>query len=552
MFLSGYVEKVVTANLDVNLTVHLDESLNLAIAEPYSLQADLDMEIKAVDESRVVGLDIVVEGLTERSADLDLIVRAQQAIVASLDANIKAKTSVESLLNMFIKVPLTYRYMRLRKDLATRYFGGFDSDPAFFEGFDPPNPSAIVTADVGYFSDSHRSLIYITPNDIPAPGTFDKYSLPLDSPLTIDTVGFRAVVAFRISQIGPNNSLIFGLCNDQLSPLTNIGAGSICAFAFEAEQDHVWFRAFYGTADSELNIGSALPIHRFLNNDLLVEMELIDVGVVYTVEIRLYERDRDLDVPLKSFIIQTSVPPAVDRFFISSLGRRFAHLPTSQPNMSVSFEYVDVERGTGVLYEPDPDLGIETLRAKWRAYQDRPPLLLRAIGKNRIYCSLSPDGVLATTETWDDIELDPSQPVIHVVELHTDSPVFVPYAVTPPIPKGSLQPGFSGVRIKWFANQPGNWTLRVRSTGHADGEEIASGRYDTPGIYNTINWDLSSIGPLDGVFDVTLYLVNDAGIPTATGIGEYILPFQPKLGSAMNLAVAEPLSKSTDLDVSIA
>jgi hypothetical protein len=459
--------------------------------------------------------------------------------------------SVDQNLNLDLVVAdaLPYRYVRLRGDLLTRYFGGTPSDPNFFEGFDPPDPFAVIDQDIGVFDSTYRSLLYLTTNEIPVPGNFDKYSLPLAGPLALSSKGFRAICCFKLYQIGPNSSLIIGMFDDQLDPLASIAAGNVLAFALDLVDGRVFFRGWYGFSSSPLDIISDLAVETFLDKNLVLEIELIADGIVKTVEFRLFDRDRDLDDPLARFQVSGSSVPTVDRFSISSLGRRSGS--TVQPDMLVGFEYVDVEPGLGSVYGIDPGVGLLIPEAKWRPYQDRDPVRLRVQGLNRVFGALSTDGISSTIEAQDTVVVDASRPTIQITRLSIASPVRVPGAVTPPIPKVSKQPGFSIASLQWFATKPGTWTLRANSTSQLDGVEIQRGQYTTPGIYSMITWDFADLAIPDGTYDLTLYLIDQAGLATGKLVGEYLLPFKPVLGLALDVLLNQTYLVSTDIDVLI-
>jgi hypothetical protein len=473
-------------------------------------------------------------GTTNKTVPLDILFKSEISKNSSLDVSIEVFQKQLAYCDMFINIPLPYRYMRLRKDLITRYFGGTASDVNFFEGFDPPNPGAIVTNGIGSFDPGHRSLIYSVSNDLPTNVSFDKYSLPLAAPVVLSTIGFRILTHFKISSIGPNSILMFGAFNDQLDPFSSISSTDICAFAMEAVYGGIKFRGWYGNSVSPSTLSTILPSSYFLSKPLCVEIEQISTSP-NTVEFRLFDCTEDLDTPLISFQVSTGLNPTVDRFSITSLGRRSVGDPTSQPNMSVNFEYVDIEPGTGVLYFVPPT-GLTALDAKWRPYQDRPPIQLRAFGDNQVFCSLSSDGISSTIEAQDIIKADQNRPDIFVTKLEIDSPVFVPYSVTPPIPKVSKNLGFSGISLTWFATQPGTWSLRLNSKSVSDGTELVSGIYVTPGLYQITNFDFSSLVYTSGTFDITLYLTNEAGLSAGKGIGTYLLPYQPVIGAALDVS----------------
>jgi hypothetical protein len=468
-----------------------------------------------------------------QKASLQVLIRGESTVQVGLDMEIEGEPERTTALDMLIVNELPYRYMKVRKDLTTRYFGGFASDANFFEGFDPPNVGAVVTEGIGRFNSGHRKLVYIAPNTIPTGGAFDKYSLPLTAPVTIDTIGFRALVNFRLDSFGENSSLLFGFFADQLDPLASFAAGHVCAFALETEKGHVEWRAFYGFSGSAVNLGTAVPISRFLNRDLLVVMELIGTGAVEVVEFRLYEMDASLSVPILSARAETAANPTVDRFSITSLGKRTAELPDSA--MSVAFKYVDVELATGVLY--DASAGIPSLDAKWRPVQNRPPIELLGNGPNQVFVALSPDGVTSNIEAEDSITVDSSDPKIFVLTFNPDSDVIVPGTVNPPVVKGSLNAGFDGVTFTWSCTHVGEYTLRIGSTSPTDGTEILNGTYPTIGAPVTTVWNFSDLPPPDGTNDVTLYLTADNGKTTAKQLGVFILPFSPKVQVTMNINI---------------
>lgn len=481
---------------------------------------------------RTIGLAVSILG--GPTASLQVLIKGERTVQVGLDMEIEGEPERTVDLDLLIVNELPYRYMRVRKDLTTRYFGGFPSDANFLEGFDPPNVSAVVTEGIGRFNPGHRKLVYTTLNTIPSGGAFDKYSLPLNASVTIDTIGFRALVVFRLDSFGENSNLLFGLFNDQLDPASSIASGDVCAFVLETEKAHVEFRGWYGPSGTAVNLGTALPVSRFLNRDLLVEMELIDTGAVEVVEFRLYEMDVSLTVPLLSARSETAANPTVDRFSITSLGKRTPELPDSE--MSVAFKYVDIELATGALY--DASTGIDISDAKWRPYQNRPPIeLLYGDSLNQVFVALSPDGVTSNTEAVDTIAVDDSDPKIFVLSFNPDSDVIVPDTVNPPVVKGSLQSGFDEVTFTWSATHVGEYTLRVGSTSPYDGEEILSGDYPTIGASVTTVWNFADLPPPDGTNDVTLYLIADSGKHTAKKLGVFILPFSPKVQVTMNVNI---------------
>jgi hypothetical protein len=136
----------------------------------------------------------------------------------------------------------------------------------------------------------------------------------------------------------------------------------------------------------------------------------------------------------------------------------------------------------------------------------------------------SPSSLLFTETQYDTLIVDSSDPVITVVTFTTDSPILVPGTVNPPVVKGSLNPGFSGVAMSWYATHTGTWTLRVNSTGATNGIELRSGTY--PVAFETVStgWDFAELPQVDDTYDVTLYLIADSGKPTAKKLGQYLLP----------------------------
>ena len=230
------------------------------------------------------------------------------------------------------------------------------------------------------------------------------------------------------------------------------------------------------------------------------------------------------------------------------LGRRIADLPPSTENAIVDFEYVDVERGDGSLYDPVTAGEIPVADAKWRPFQDRPPFKLAKEGINTISVVLSDDGVSATIPAVDTIEVDTSDPIITVVAFEPDSPVVDPFALNPPIIKGSLNSGFSGVSMRWYATHKGTWSLRANSTGVVDGTEIATGDYTTVGEVMETTWDFADLPQVDEVYDVTLYLVAESGKPTGKRLGIFIAPL---LNSDLSLAVAETTQVVSSVDMRI-
>jgi len=466
-----------------------------------------------VDQDINVGANL---GTRSRSAQMSLVVQGTQGFTVPMDVHLRGEQQLLLPGDLVVEVPLPNRYMRLRGDLLTRYFGGDPSDANFPEGFDPTPGNLVVQEEIGRFNHSHRKVIYQGPNDIPTASTYDKYGLVLASgTIPGDTIGLRVITSLRLNVFGPNSNVIFGLTNGQLGPFDDIANGRLTAFGLELEKGFVTLRGWHGGAT-----GVVLAREDIVGRNLVVEQEVVANGPT-VVEFRLFDRDLDLDNPLRRLSISGGSVANVDRFFISSLGRHTPELPTAQPDMSVAFDYADVEPGSGSLYATSPTLGIVLGDVKWRPIQSRPPIQLRAQGSNTLRAALSPDGIAATIEAVDTIEVDDSDPVITVVALETDSAVRI--GSNPQVVKGSLQLGFSGISLVWKADKPGTYTLRVNSTGATDGIEIQSGDYPVADTNLRIDWDFADLPQVDGTYDVTLYLIADTGKPAAKGVGIFIL-----------------------------
>jgi len=461
--------------------------------------------------SLAIPIEILVIGPNQQTASLDVTTLGTQTSVVGL--------------NISIQVELPYRYMRLRGDLSTRYFGGNSSDGNFPEGFYPP-PSWTGNEAIGWFNDAPGFMTYSTPNTIPDATTYDRYTLLPASMVDLATKGARILVGFDLLEFGPNGSFCFGMfewSGSPVSPVADIAAGRVLLWGLEAEKHHLHMRGWYGTSDSSRAFATGLPIERFIGVPLLGEIEIVNDSIPRVAEFRLFERARDLDTPIMSLQLGTSVPPDGDYFSFTSLGRRNPDLPTSQPLQQVRIHYVDIEPGTGTNYQV-PSTGLPITQAKWRPVDDRPPFLLRQQGTNTVYLALSNDMVTASDETSDTIVVDSSDPMIEVLDFWTESSVLVPGSTNPAIVKGSNNPGFSNVAITWRSTHTGTWTLRVDSTGATDGTEIASGTYPTASVPVVTAWDFSDLPQTDGTYDVTLYLIADSGKPTAKKLGQYLLP----------------------------
>ncbi len=528
--------------------LHLDFDVSDAVAVTDAVIAALNLaDLAAQDQISVADTIEIFFQETERvsvslslyilgfeTADMDVAIKGTTEITAGMDLDIFGVPEVSAGLDLLIQGLTQFRFMRIRKDLTTRYFGGNPSDANFFESFDPPNVGAVVTNSIGVFNDSHRKLIFSALNTIPSGGNFDKYSLPLTAPITLDTIGLRVLVNFQLTEFGDNSNVMFGLFNDQLDPASSIASGDICAFAFETEKDHIEFRAWYGTSSSFLDLGTAVLVDRFIGKNLLVEIELVNTGAVKTMEFRLFEADVSLSVPIFSTQIETATDPAVDRFSITSLGKRTPELPSS--NMGVAFEYVDIELATGTTYAV-PATGLPVLEAKFRLLQDRPPIELLGEGTNQVFVALSPDGITINTEAEDTIFIDTSDPKISVLSFTSDSDVIVPGSVSPPILKVSPNSGFDEVFLTWMASHVGTYTLRLNSTSPNDGTEILSGDYPTVGDPVSISWSFADIPQVDDTHDITLYLVADTGKHTAKKLGIFLLPFSPKVSAKLDVFI---------------
>ena len=366
--------ETVDTNLDLlkQTTAELTPSLQPVIAATYPRTAGLDMIVKATfflkpdidvhpspERRFLLDINAVIQGVFEKTVDMSLLVQTVELLPIALD--------------MLIEVRRPYSLLKLWGHTSTRFFGGTDSDANFFEHF-LPHPSAVINADLGTFSQSDREVTYQTPNTIPTPAAYDKYSLPLAVTRSVGVVGFRVLACLTLRYFGPNNTLLLGVFTGTNDPVTDLANGDFCGMAIEAEKGHVEFRAWAGGSDSSRAYGTGLPLERFLNVPLLLEIETVSATAGLTdMQFRLFDRSFNLDRPLALIELQTSVPPDVTHFAITSLGRRTPELPTAQQNMHVDLEYVDVEYGGGAVYAPEvipPD------DAKLRCFQDRPPLIL--------------------------------------------------------------------------------------------------------------------------------------------------------------------------------
>lgn len=507
VLVQGTTSKTATLSVTTQGGETRSASLDILTLTTLSQSADLSVTL-AGTENRTSSLSVAVSDA--RHSDLEVLVQGQEQATTSLSAAIQGGETRATDLDMVVGEALPHRYMRQRGHLSTRYFGGGSSDANFFEGFEPL-PAATVTSGIGTFTDAFRGVRYQGLNTIPTGGTYDKYSVLLNVPLA-EAVGNRLIVAFRPT-MPQNGSLVFGLFNDQLDPAASIAAGA-AAFELGTVSGHPTTRAWYGGGSSFL----ALPVTpNVVNRPYVLELEVTSIG---TLEARLFDRDKDLDVPLVAHVV-TGTGPTVDRFSISSFGRE---TPGSgaEDNACV-VEYVDVERGSGSPYTPDPSAGIALLEAKWRPFQGRAPITLLKAGTNEIRVALTDDSLTPTLEALASVELDTADPIITVNEFITDSAITVPGSVTPPIVKGSLQPGFSGVAIKWEATRAGTYSLRANSTSVTDGVEIQQGPYPLANTEVTTAWDFADLPGPDGIYDVTLYVIADTGRPTAKKIGVFIL-----------------------------
>lgn len=457
--------------------------------------------------NKTASLNVLVVGSVERTSSLNVALTGTSTRTSSVDVDT-------------IALP-TYRYMRLRGDHLTRYFGGNPSDGNFFEAF-APAPSATVTNGIGWFGVAQRYLTYHTPNTIPTSGTFDKYSLPLASPIATGSQGVRIIVCFDIVAFGPNGSFVCGLFDGTASPVADITAGRLLAVALEAEQDHLHLRGWFGTAASSRAFASGLPLTRFIGSPLLLEIETVASGPA-VANFRLFERAVNLDVPLISFALTGVATPTANNFSVTSLGRRTAELPANPSLQQFRVHYVDVEPPLGSNYAVPPT-GMPLADAKWRPADDRVTFLLRQEGANTIYLAVSEDGVVASDEQSETITVDSADPIIEVLSFYTESSIIAPNTTNPPVVKGSLNAGYDDVSITWRADKTGSWTLRVDSTGVVDGIEIASGTYPVANVPVVTSWNFQQLPQIDAIYDVTLYLVSSSGKPTAKKLGEYLLP----------------------------
>jgi hypothetical protein len=490
----------------------------------------LSLDVEAVDEFRPVYLDSLIHCVgVERSAGLSVGVQGESQVRSGLNLTLQGMVPVYAGLDVHIFTPPPYRYMRLRGDTSTRYFGGFESDPAFapVHGFDPPGVAHSHTAMVGAFEHVFRGVLYKTSDAPQSSVTYDKYVLPLSNPLVMNTVGARCVVAFDIKALGPNASLVFGLSgsNDATSLVDDISNGAAAVFVLSTENGHVGMRGWFGSGDTGANILTGVHLSRFVDNPLVVEMEIVSAGVTTTLDFRLFERSVSLDTPFASFQVAASIVPTVTHFVIASLGRLSGEHAVDPDALKVELEYVDVERGTGLLYDPANTWdAIQVAEAKLRPYQDRPPFMLAQEGSNTVVVELSKDGTDLTIPTQATVVVDTTDPIITVTVFEPNSRAVMPDRTNPTVMKGSLNPGFSQVHLVWHATHSGYWTLRANSSGAVDGVEMASGNYLSPEQPEDLVWDYAMLPPVDGVYDVTLYLIADNGKPTAKKLGEYIVP----------------------------
>ena len=185
--------------------------------------------------------------------------------------------------------------------------------------------------------------------------------------------------------------------------------------------------------------------------------------------------------------------------------------------------YVD---GTLVLSEIDtaaPVAGTPLLYNTNSASAFFRSLLVRG-GMNTVFVQQSDSGAVTTDARHDLLYVDDSDPAITVHAFSTDSPVLAPDTAPLVVVKGSPNPGFNNVGMLWSATHSGTWTLRANSTGTTDGIELQSGTYPNAFERVSLNWAFADLPQVDGLYDVTLYLIADSGKPTSKKLGEYILP----------------------------
>jgi len=451
---------------------------------------------------RIANIDVLYVSRVEKQSDLDVFVIGTQELQGALD--------------VYTKIPDPYGYMRLRGDIMTRYWGGNPSDSNYPYAF-----GAIpltVTEDIGSFQSSFRSIVYDTSNEIPTTGNFDLFALALGAGSIGLGTGLRVISSFKIRTMADDGSLFVGLLDSQVNPLDAMTAGDVLGFAIEREGSQWFYKAWAGNVETAL---TKILFTNIIDRNLVLEIEVLSPAPLAVTEFRLYDRDVDMDNPILVDTVSSSNTPTLDRFGISSLGR--ASGPYEAGGVRAQFDFADVELSTGSVFEIDPGVGILIGDAKPRPYQDRPPVVLRQVGENTIWSALLDDALSsATLEASDSITVDTREPLITITAYELDTPIIVPGS-DPPIPKGSPQPGFNEVTIKWYANVEGTWALRRDSTSASDGTMIQSGSYDVPGAEAQVTFDFSDLID-DGVHDVTLYLTSLAGVPSGHPVGKYVVP----------------------------
>jgi len=709
-YIQAVVPKLAGLDLAVAALTSNTASLDMQLAGFVGVTAALDMHVRIVIEKPHT-IDVYVSNTREFQNPLDVLLGGTLMLYTGLSATIQGEEHRTAALDSYIEIRKPYSLVRLWGDHASRFFGGNSSDANFFEHFNP-HPSAVTNNDIGSFNLGDRRIAYNTPNTIPTPAAYDKYSLALNAGADTSVVGFRMLFALDFLSFGPNNILLVGGFTGTNDPITDQSNGDFVGMAIEAEQGIVHFRAWAGTNESSRSFASGLGTSRFLNVPLLVEIETVGAtSGLADMEFRLYDRTLSLDRPVITIPLETSTPPTITHAGMTSLGRRTAEQPTGQSNMQANLRYLDVEPGTGSVYQTP--WYVQQSNAKWRPYQDRPPLLLSqegvihlsdsfdgnagywrfdssvpssAItfpagqasvlgtvvaepsgsaawtnarvsadvtgasdavgvngwfglslyvdgtvaagsafgalintadntfydfrieagvltytahaysafgtlvpnatyhmdvdartdsvtgytivnfyldgtllfsklwtsgpvagapalsvaaaqttpvlydnlvvrgGMNDIFVDLSDDGSAATDVRYDTLFVDANDPVVTVHSFTTDSAIIAPDTTNPPVVKGSLNPGFSGVSMQWSATHAGVWSLRVNSTGATNGIEMKRGTYWTANQSVVTGWDFSELPQVEGIYDVTLYLIADSGKPAAKKLGQYLLP----------------------------
>lgn len=518
LFLSGTLEKLVTAGLDLNIEVRMEVGLNMVIVSYTPKLADTDVHIQGTEEM-VQDIGVHITGTQELTAGIDVLYVSRVEKQSDLDVFVLGTQELQGLLDIYTEIPDPYGYMRLRGDLVTRYWGGEASDTNFPVVYLPAQPGKTVTEGIGSFQGGFRALIYDASNEIPTSGTFDLYSIGLAGGVVGLGTGLRVISSFKIRTMADDASLFIGLLDGQVSPLDAMAAGDVLGFTIEREDSFWCYRAWAGSANMSPRRLLAIDL---AERNLVLDIEVQAPAPLAVTEFRLYDRDVDMDNPLLVETLSSTNTPSLDRFGISSIGRRLPSKPYVVGGVRAQFDLADVELSTGSVFEIDPGVGILIGNAKARPYQDRPPVVLRQVGENTIWSALFDDDLATTSlEASDSITVDPREPLITITAYELDTPAIVPGS-DPPVPKGSPQPGFNEVTIKWYANVEGTWALRRDSTSASNGTVLQSGSYDVPGIEAQVTFDFSDLID-EGVHDVTLYLTSLAGVPSGHPVGKYVL-----------------------------